>query len=104
MPLNAVIGAIDRRKANLPPTPAYAPRFHQPRNTYANPAYGNKKYVNPALANKKYVAPTIPKPASAPPSTSATRELVVNGVAFESSKRKLIRKDCLSPFGFLVFS
>lgn len=102
----SLIGAIDRHKLNES-KPPYAPRFHQGRN-YVNSAIANRKYVNPALAHKKYVNPAIAYTAS--PSdgqaseesssqqlpTSATRELVIGGVAFESSSRKLTRKDRMS--------
>ncbi|KIJ55239.1 hypothetical protein M422DRAFT_23848 [Sphaerobolus stellatus SS14] len=102
-------GAIDRHKSKPQPQPTYAPRFHQPRNTFVNPAYPHKKYINPALTNKTIVNPPTAKsdkPAIAPASSSsstaeadpnASRELVVNGVAFESSTRKLVRKDLVKP-------
>jgi hypothetical protein len=99
----SIIGAIDRHKLNES-KPPYAPRFHRSRN-YVNSADANRKYVNPAISHKKYVNPAIVADKASPSSgsasegssshlpMSATRELVIDGVAFESSSRKLTRKD-----------
>jgi len=94
-------GAIDRHKLQLPKPPC-DPRLHQSRNVYVNPATVNRKYVNPATTNKAYVNPPTTNKNGQPLSSgsssselpsSATRELVIDGVAFESSTRKLTRKD-----------
>ncbi|KAF8478260.1 hypothetical protein JB92DRAFT_3048109 [Gautieria morchelliformis] len=99
-------GAIDRHKLNES-KPHYAPRFHQSRS-YVNSAIANRKYVNPAISHKKYVNPAIIADKASPLSgsasvgsssqhlpMSATRELVIDGVAFESSSSKLTRKDLI---------
>ncbi|KAF8584024.1 hypothetical protein K439DRAFT_1177180 [Ramaria rubella] len=95
-------GAIDRHKFSEPSRPPYA-RFHQSRNPYVNAAAGNRKYVNPAIANRKYVNSAVADQArptssggsssSQPTSAGTNRELVIDGIAFESSHRKLTRKD-----------
>jgi len=100
----SLTGAIDRHKLNES-KPPYAPRFHQGRH-YVSSAAANRKYLNPAIAHKKYGNPAIgntddPSGGSVSEGASiqhlsTTRELVIDGVAFESSSRKLTRKDSAS--------
>ncbi|KAJ7509823.1 hypothetical protein B0H11DRAFT_1961182 [Mycena galericulata] len=58
-------------------------------STYINPSYRppTNKYIRPAKS-------AVPKPPA--PSTQI-KEVVLNGVAFESSKRSLVRKDLPKP-------
>ncbi|KAJ7763527.1 hypothetical protein DFH07DRAFT_812369 [Mycena maculata] len=65
--------------------------YQPPRSSsYVNPNYRppSNKYVRPSTA-------TIAKPPA--PTTTQVKEVVLNGVAFESSKRSLVRKDLPKP-------
>jgi len=88
-------GAINRHKSGST-TQQSAGYSAAPRNnTYVNPNYKPPstqykpptKYVRPATTAYK----PQPPPVSGP---SQTRDVVIGGVAFESSGRSLVRKDC----------
>lgn len=92
----------------------YAP-YHRgglSRNKYVNPDYQPpNKYVRPGLNPAGPSITTIPSPSPSTPSASSgpsvatisqpppvipgqVKEVVLGGVAFESSGRSLVRKDC----------
>ncbi|KAF9054525.1 hypothetical protein BJ165DRAFT_1439571 [Panaeolus papilionaceus] len=82
----------------------YAPySSHQgtyPRsNTYVNPNYKSaNKYIRPGLnVNAGPSTHTTPSSTVKPPSSSGKKEVVLGGVAFESSGRSLVRKDLPKP-------
>ncbi|KAK0501378.1 hypothetical protein EDD18DRAFT_1142560 [Armillaria luteobubalina] len=61
-------------------------------NTYVNPNY------KPAYkAWNSYTRPAIPPTSSRPSSVHQVKEVVLNGVAFQSSSRSLVRKDLPKP-------
>ncbi|KAJ7022126.1 hypothetical protein C8F04DRAFT_1139078 [Mycena alexandri] len=74
---------------------ANSTRYQPPRSsTYINPNYKPpaNKYIRPP--------PSKPPPQSRPPTASSStqvKEVVLNGVAFESSNRSLVRKDLPKP-------
>ncbi|KAJ7705182.1 hypothetical protein B0H16DRAFT_1636672 [Mycena metata] len=74
---------------------ANSTRYQPPRSsTYVNPNYKPpaNKYIRPQ--------PSRPPPQSRPPTASSStqvKEVVLNGVAFESSNRSLVRKDLPKP-------
>ena len=87
------IGVINRRKAAetapaQPPAPSTSAR---PRsNVYVNP-----NYKPPSKTARPPAPPPQPRPAARPPPTlpQEKRDVVLNGVEFESSGRALVRKD-----------
>ena len=103
---------------------SYAP-YPQPRrhNPYVNPNYkAANKYIRPGLnvagpskpasttttipnATIKTPTPTIPPVSSSPVSSTGgqTKEVVLGGVAFESSSRSLVRKDCKCVFNWFLY-
>ncbi|KAJ8489173.1 hypothetical protein ONZ51_g3066 [Trametes cubensis] len=84
---------INRRKAAetapaQPPAPSTSAR---PRsNVYVNP-----NYKPPSKTARPPAPPPQPRPAARPPPTlpQEKRDVVLNGVQFESSGRALVRKD-----------
>jgi hypothetical protein len=73
------------------------------RTTYVNPSYkppSSKAYVRPGCQTSR-VPPTesansstTVRPTSGPgPSRTQARDVTINGIVFESSKRSLVRKD-----------
>ena len=94
-------GAINRHKSGSTTQQSTGYSVARPRNsTYVNP-----NYKPPSTQHKlptKYVRSTTTayKPQPPPvPGPSQTRDIVIGGVAFESSGRSLVRKDCaLSQF------
>jgi hypothetical protein len=97
-------GAINRHKSGSTTQQSTGYAAARPRNsTYVNPNYKppttqyapSTKFVRPATAAYKPQTPPVPGP-------SQTRDIVIGGVAFESSGRSLVRKDCaLSEFPVL---
>ncbi|TCD71859.1 hypothetical protein EIP91_003202 [Steccherinum ochraceum] len=91
-------GAINRRKAEdpKPPRAQSYPATSRPRhNVYVNPSYkppsSSKPVVPPSSTTfRPQILPTVP------PST-ATRDVVIGGVAFQTSGRSLVRKDLPKP-------
>ncbi|KAJ7796731.1 hypothetical protein B0H14DRAFT_2467386 [Mycena olivaceomarginata] len=79
--------------APRPPTSttAWPPRS----STYINPNYKppSNKYIRPAQQPR----PQITRPPSTSATPNTTKEVVLNGVAFESSTRSLVRKDLPKP-------
>jgi hypothetical protein len=84
-----VSGAINRHKSGSS-TPSTGQSQAFPRsNTYINPNYKPAvQKVRPAIAFN-VSNPQIVKP----PTTTERKEVVLGGVAFESSGRSLVRKD-----------
>lgn len=94
------LGAINRhRSTETHPYPTT-------RNTYVNPSYRlptSKTHVRPGSqtpsatpASSTSSLPTV-RPQSGPgPSQSQPRDVTINGVVFETSKRSLVRKDSAS--------
>ena len=97
------------------------PSFPARRNPYVNPNYKPaNKYIRPGLndagpsnpastttmkpnaATVTTLTPTVPPVSSKPVSTTGgqTKEVVLGGVAFESSARSLVRKDCKCVFNW----
>ncbi|KAI0028460.1 hypothetical protein K488DRAFT_58553, partial [Vararia minispora EC-137] len=91
-------GAINQRRSN-PPPPA---RFSNPRrsNSYVSSSYKppSSSYVRPGYAPPPKSAPKAAAPVRAIPGPAATqtRDVTINGVAFETSRRSLVRKDSAS--------
>ncbi|KAI9066982.1 hypothetical protein FKP32DRAFT_1589095 [Trametes sanguinea] len=93
-------GAINRHKSGeptAPPRPAGppAPAARPRSNVYVNP-----NYKPPAMIVRPTVsAPVQPRPAPRPPVSlpQEKRDVVIGGVAFESSGRSLVRKDLPKP-------
>lgn len=58
-------------------------------NTYVNPSY------RPPPPKATHTGPTsrTPTPQARPSSSAQPKEVVLNGVAFQSSSRSLVRKD-----------
>ncbi len=91
------IGAINRAKTGGPVARPAVPATNPTRprgNVYVNP-----NYKPPSQAARPHV-PTVtqPRPAARPPPVlpQETRDVVIDGIAFESSGRSLVRKDCKS--------
>ncbi|KAI8974528.1 hypothetical protein BD414DRAFT_531209 [Trametes punicea] len=100
-------GAISRHKSGEGAVRSAGPATNvarPPSNVYVNPSYKPlAKAVRPPVP-----APSQPRPQPRPPVSvpQEKRDVVINGVAFESSGRSLVRKDstpkptesaCLSP-------
>ena len=87
-------GAINRHKTGEPVAqPPGGPHPAHPRNNvYVNPNY------RPVVKSFKPPSTSVaaPRPASRPTATTPQekRDVVIDGVAFESSGRSLVRKDC----------
>ncbi|KAH9066808.1 hypothetical protein EDB87DRAFT_1588342 [Lactarius vividus] len=93
-------GAINRhRSTEGRPLPSYPTT----RNTYVNPSYKlsssktqprpGSQTPSPAPTSNASSIPTV-RPQSGPgPSQSQPRDVTINGVVFETSKRSLVRKD-----------
>ncbi|KAH9940919.1 uncharacterized protein BXZ73DRAFT_42563 [Epithele typhae] len=94
-------GAINQHKTGAasvrPPVPATSAR---PRaNVYVNPNYKpplQTSYPQPAANSAPRPVPR-PAPRSVPSSTQDKRDVVIDGIAFESSGRSLVRKDLPKP-------
>ncbi|TFK83137.1 hypothetical protein K466DRAFT_589975 [Polyporus arcularius HHB13444] len=87
-------GAINRHQAGQPAPGGPVPT-HPRNNVYVNPTY--KPYVKTFKPPSS--AATAPRPASRPPPTAPDekRDVIIDGVAFESSGRSLVRKDLPKP-------
>ncbi|KAG1797558.1 hypothetical protein EV424DRAFT_1441953 [Suillus variegatus] len=85
-------GAISQHKS----TQQSVESFSAPRsNAYFNPKYKPPAFYRPSEYQKpatKYIRPPTKPPR--PPQASSTRDVVIDGVTFESSTRSLVRKDC----------
>ena len=83
------VGAINRHRAGQPSKPF---TFTSRSNAYVNP-----NYKPPSRAVWRASLPPQPsrpvEPPSRPLSSSGTRDVLIDGVAFQSSGRSLIRKD-----------
>ncbi|KAF8074729.1 hypothetical protein FPV67DRAFT_1474740 [Lyophyllum atratum] len=86
---------INQHKSVISTNPVFS-RPGSRNNTYVNPNYKPaNKYVRPTPSAVKRPAPA-PRPPVPPPSTEV-KDVVLNGVAFESSGRSLVRKDLPKP-------
>lgn len=64
------------------------------KNTYVNPNYKpTNKYIRPPTTAPPRNSSSLTQPST---STADVKEVVLNGVAFQSSGRSLVRKDCKS--------
>ncbi|KAI0343101.1 hypothetical protein BDW22DRAFT_1483973 [Trametopsis cervina] len=87
-------GAINMHKTSAPPRPATHPAGRPRNNVYVNP-----NYKPPSLAPPQAYKPpsaNVPKPhiaRPAPPASTGPRDVVIGGVAFQASRRSLVRKD-----------
>ncbi|KAF8637582.1 hypothetical protein AX17_002651 [Amanita inopinata Kibby_2008] len=83
--------SINQRKSSLAAQQSGYGRTAR-SNTYMNPKYKPyNKYIRPGSSTSPS-SQDHPTPPTKPPSTK-TKEVVLNGVAFESSGRSLVRKD-----------
>ncbi|KAI0077702.1 hypothetical protein K474DRAFT_1771528 [Panus rudis PR-1116 ss-1] len=83
-------GAINRRKTEETKQQAYSFNPARPRsNVYVNPNYKPPSKSGPP-SRPTTVPPQVP--AKVPPTTE-TKEVVIGGVAFQSSGRSLVRKE-----------
>ncbi|KAI6107283.1 hypothetical protein EDD16DRAFT_1622834 [Pisolithus croceorrhizus] len=89
-------GAINHHKsAQQAHGSAPGPASYRRSNKYVNPTYkppshGSQSYQNIASSH-------FPAPATKTSQPSSTRDVVLGGVAFESSSRSLVRKDLPKP-------
>lgn len=93
------VGVINQRKTGGPPArTTYPTASTYPRNN----VYVNPNYKPPSRTIRPPAPAVVPssKPVSKPPvsTTQETRDVIIGGVAFESSGRSLVRKDCESLF------
>ncbi|KAG5654192.1 hypothetical protein H0H81_006225 [Sphagnurus paluster] len=71
-------------------------RTNSRNNTYINPNYKlASKYVRPT--NNYVQRPTVPPRIPVKPPSTEVKDVVLNGIAFESSGRTLVRKDLPKP-------
>ncbi|KAJ6456120.1 hypothetical protein C8R45DRAFT_1222245 [Mycena sanguinolenta] len=99
--LTASISQHKSKTASNPRHP-YAPTSTSwpPRSsTYVNPNYKppSNKYIRPTPAARPPVSHPPSTNVNSSTSTSQVKEVVLNGVAFESSTRSLVRKDLPKP-------
>ncbi|GLB43404.1 putative zinc finger [Lyophyllum shimeji] len=86
---------INQHKAGISTNPEVS-RISSRNNTYVNPNYKPpSKYVRPTSTAVQR-PPVLPRPQVQPPSTEV-KDVVLNGIAFESSGRSLVRKDLPKP-------
>ena len=89
------LGAINRHKSGEParPTAPAAAVATRPRNNvYVNPNYKPpSKTFSPPVPPANQARPAPRPPTSIP---QEKRDVLIGGVAFESSGRSLVRKDC----------
>ena len=93
--LTCLLGAINQHKSTQQAFgSAPGPPGYRKSNTYVNPNYKPpSSYRSQAYhsSTSRYVRPPhVPKPQAAP---SSTHDIVIDGVAFETSSRSLVRKD-----------
>ncbi|KAG6832670.1 hypothetical protein H0H87_000852 [Tephrocybe sp. NHM501043] len=86
---------INQRKSLISGQNLGQPRTNSRNNTYVNPNYKPpNKYIRP----KQNVVqrPAVP-PHPVKPPTTEVKDVIINGIAFESSGRSLVRKDLPKP-------
>ncbi|KAG6335734.1 hypothetical protein ID866_3358 [Astraeus odoratus] len=90
------LGAINRHKSSQQPYASSSTSYRK-SNTYINPNYKPPATQSHQKTASKHVRipSTIPPTATAP--TPSTRDVVIDGVTFESSSRCLVRKDLPKP-------
>ena len=105
------LGAINRHRSGeaRPPQP-----YTTTRTSYVNPSYkppSSKPPVRPGSqtsgappASRPSSIPTVRPPSGPGPSQSQPRDVTINGVLFETSKRSLVRKDSASTFHFCLLA
>ncbi|KAG6850562.1 hypothetical protein H0H93_011761 [Arthromyces matolae] len=88
---------INQRKLMISGQPSSQPRTNSRNNTYVNPNYKppSNKYIRPSSSTATRSTPTLPQPQVA--QSTEVKDVVINGVAFESSGRSLVRKDLPKP-------
>ncbi|KAG6898327.1 hypothetical protein C0992_011919, partial [Termitomyces sp. T32_za158] len=85
---------INERKSMISGQNSGYTRTNSRNNTYINPNYKPvNKYIRP---DNNTVQHQPPQPQVKPPSTKV-KDVMINGVAFESSGRSLVRKDLPKP-------
>lgn len=89
---DCLTGAINRHKSGEPvrPTGPTYPPIRPRNNVYVNPNY------KPISRTHKPPVPTATQVRPAPPPATIAqdkRDVIIDGVAFESSGRSLVRKD-----------
>jgi hypothetical protein len=102
------LGAINRHRSGeaRPPHPSTTTR-----TSYVNPSYkppsskpvvrpGPQTSAAPPASSASSVVPTVRPPSGPGPSQSQPRDVTINGVVFETSKRSLVRKDSASVYSF----
>ncbi|KAG6840667.1 hypothetical protein C0991_005215 [Blastosporella zonata] len=90
---------INQRKSLISGQNSGPPRTNSRNNTYVNPNYKPaNKYIRPNqnVVQRPTVQPPPPRPPVKPPTTEV-KDVVINGIAFESSGRSLVRKDLPKP-------
>jgi hypothetical protein len=95
-------GVINQHKNIGPPGKHPNSQIGRPRNNvYVNPSY--KPPIKPQPQVRQASSNTLKTPSSRPiPLTiPSTRDVVIGGVAFESSGRSLVRKDCMYSIQYL---
>ncbi|KAF8659860.1 hypothetical protein AX16_001744 [Volvariella volvacea WC 439] len=87
--------SINQHKSTIQSNPSTA-RYSR-NYSYVNPNYKPPSYKPPSV--NKYAAPrvNVVQPSPQQPGSGPVKEVVLNGVAFESSSRSLVRKDLPKP-------
>ncbi|KAG6825782.1 hypothetical protein H0H92_002445 [Tricholoma furcatifolium] len=82
---------INQRKSIISGQTSSNPRTNPRSNTYVNPNYRpSNKYIRPDYVAPQPAAPAPPPRPVQPPST-AVKDVIINGIAFESSGRSLVQ-------------
>ncbi|OCH87389.1 hypothetical protein OBBRIDRAFT_759865 [Obba rivulosa] len=98
--IERLTGAINRHKtAPTARAPAYPAPARPRNNVYVNPNYkppSKSARPTPPISHTPPQAPPS-NPPTRPPSAAERRDVVIDGVTFESSARSLVRKDLAKP-------
>ncbi|KAI6149364.1 hypothetical protein BKA82DRAFT_129079 [Pisolithus tinctorius] len=90
-------GAINHHKSvQQAYGPAPGPASYRRSNKYVNPTYRLPPSYKPQ-SYQNIASNHVPAPATKTTQPSSTRDVVIGGVAFESSSRSLVRKDAPKP-------
>lgn len=86
---------IKERKSKISEQNSGYPRINSRNNTYINPNYRPaNKYIRPDNNIVQHQLPLSEFQSQVKPPSTQVKDVVINGVAFESSRRSLVRKDC----------